>query len=505
LIGCGDTASGDSSSPGDRITCTVTFDAGDGGGSPPSYITVYSGESITLPGMGNMSAPQGKAFNGWRTGGQNYSAWDNFTVTSQVTFVAQWITVSGGNSDDDGNGGTTTAPGKPTGVTATAQSSSSIKVSWNSVSGASSYDVYYEIGSSPSKNFAGNVTGTTYTHTGLQSGTGYYYYIKAKNSAGSSDYSSLGYAVTSASPGGGTTTPGKPTGVTATTQSSSSIKVSWNSVSGASSYDVYYEIGSSSSKNFAGNVTGTSYTHTGLQSGTTYYYYIKAKNSAGSSDYSSFGYAVTSASSGGGTTTPNAPTGVTATAQSSSSIRVSWNSVSGATSYKVYYKQSSSDYSTSGLSLYNSTTSTSMTVTGLSASRVYIFYVKAVNSAGDSPYNAVFAYAMTDSSGSGGGSGDSSQGRGSVRIVNNSSYSIQNLTMFTADFNWQNLSGMESLITTVSAGSQTTVSNVMPGTYIEIGSESYSGFKVRKYTSLTVSAGQTATLTITNSDITSSQ
>ena len=100
--------------------------------------------------------------------------------------------------------------------------------------------------------------------------------------------------------GGGASAPSAPTGVTATTQSSSSINVSWNSVSEATSYEVYYEIGSSSTKNFASTVYSTSYSHTGLQSSTTYYYYIKAVNDAGSSGYSSYASATTSSGGGGG-------------------------------------------------------------------------------------------------------------------------------------------------------------------------------------------------------------
>jgi hypothetical protein len=187
LVGC-DNDDGGNNGNGNSSVFTVSYDVGAGSGIPPNSQTVSSGATIYLPGQGNMSAPSGQNFNGWRTGGQIYSASDSFTVTGNITFIAQW------NSTSTGTG---SAPNAPSNVTATALSSSSISVSWSSVAGATSYKVYYEIGSSSTKNLAGTATSTSYTHTGLQSGTTYYYYIKAVNSAGESDYSSYDYATTS--------------------------------------------------------------------------------------------------------------------------------------------------------------------------------------------------------------------------------------------------------------------------------------------------------------------
>jgi hypothetical protein len=44
---------------------TVTFSPGTGGGTPPASMTVEHGHAITLPGQGNMTAPEGKSFQGW--------------------------------------------------------------------------------------------------------------------------------------------------------------------------------------------------------------------------------------------------------------------------------------------------------------------------------------------------------------------------------------------------------------------------------------------------------
>ncbi|MFF5495159.1 chitinase [Streptomyces aquilus] len=85
---------------------------------------------------------------------------------------------------------------------------------------------------------------------------------------------------------------------------------------------------------------------------------------------------------GGGTdptpTIPAAPAGLAVSGTSSSSVSLTWNTVSGATGYNVYR---------SGTKV-TAVTGTSATVTGLAASTSYSFQVTATNSAGESPKSA---------------------------------------------------------------------------------------------------------------------
>jgi len=76
---------------------------------------------------------------------------------------------------------------------------------------------------------------------------------------------------------------------------------------------------------------------------------------------------------------PDAPTNLTATATSSSSITVSWSPVSGAVSYNIYSGINSYTYSLLGTSA-----STSYSHTGLSADTTYYYKVSALNSNGES-------------------------------------------------------------------------------------------------------------------------
>ncbi|WP_055714884.1 chitinase [Streptomyces torulosus] len=77
-------------------------------------------------------------------------------------------------------------------------------------------------------------------------------------------------------------------------------------------------------------------------------------------------------------TVPSAPTGLTVSGTTSSSVSLAWNAVSGATGYNVY-RNGTKVQAVSG---------TSATVTGLAASTAYTFQVTAVNAAGESPRSA---------------------------------------------------------------------------------------------------------------------
>jgi chitodextrinase len=83
----------------------------------------------------------------------------------------------------------------PTNVRAVAVSPTSISITWNSVSGATSYEVHYVTGSMPITKVS-TVPGTSHTHTGLQPNTEYHYFIIAKNDSGASDYSLRASATT---------------------------------------------------------------------------------------------------------------------------------------------------------------------------------------------------------------------------------------------------------------------------------------------------------------------
>jgi len=205
----------------------------------------------------------------------------------------------------------TTVPSAPTGLTATASSSSAIALSWTAVTPPanctiSSYSVYGSTtsGFTPSSSnlIASGVTGTTYTNTGLAASTTYYYKVEAVDADGSSAASAQASAETQAA--SCTTVPSAPTGLTATASSSSVIGLSWTAVTPPanctiSSYSIYRSATSgftaSSSNLIASGVTGTTYSNTGLTASTTYYYVVEAVDADGSSAASAQASATTQA------------------------------------------------------------------------------------------------------------------------------------------------------------------------------------------------------------------
>ena len=253
-------------------------------------------------------------------------------------------------------------PAAPT-VTMTYSDSGKPKLTWNAVSGATSYRVFRSESRGTGYSLLGTTTATSYTNTGAAVGKTYYYYrVKAVNSVGTSGYSNIvsGKAKTAA--------PAAPS-VTAGNSSTGKPQLTWKAVSGAVKYEVYRSTRQNSGYSLLGTTTSTSYVNTGASTGTTYYYRVKAVNRDGmASGYSNIVSGKAKAAA------PAAPS-VTAGNSSTGKPRLTWKAVSGAVSYRIYRSESRG----TGYSLLGTTSSTSYVNTGAAAGKTYYYRVKAVN------------------------------------------------------------------------------------------------------------------------------
>ncbi len=262
----------------------------------------------------------------------------------------------------------TVIPQKPTSPKAASASYNSIKISWSAVSGATGYAVYRSKSSANSFSRLATIASVCYTDTSLDTGTTYYYKIYAyKTVNGSNKYSAASDTV-SAVPTLGVPVP------KAASASYNSIKISWPAVSGATGYVVYRYYPSTQAYKKIKTTTAASYTDTSLTTGTTYQYRVKAYRTVNKISVFSATSALASAYP-----KPATPGSFTAARASSSSIKLSWKAVTGATGYEVYR----ATFSTGTYSLVKTTSSLSYTNTGLTKNKTYYYKVRAYTKVGD--------------------------------------------------------------------------------------------------------------------------
>ena len=266
---------------------------------------------------------------------------------------------SGGCSALSAPASATTTPEAPDAPTLTVLSSSSIEISWDMVTGATSYEIYRN---DTKTHTTSSGSTTTYTDSsGLSSNTGYTYTIKACNSGGCSALSA---------PASATTTPEAPATPMLTVLGSFSIEISWSRVTGATSYEIYRN--STKIHTTSLESTTTYIDSSGLSPNTGYAYTINACNVGGCSALSAPASA---------TTTPEAPATPTLTVLGSFSIEISWDMVTGATSYEIYRGGTE-------ITTINSGSTITYTDASLSPGTGYTYTIKACNSGGCSALSA---------------------------------------------------------------------------------------------------------------------
>jgi len=217
-------------------------------------------------------------------------------VSTTVALCMSACDSGGSNSDDSPtllpNPATVTVSnGSPT--------DSALIVTWSPVSGADGYRVYRSATQAGTYTQIGSdITGvTTYTDTGLDELTSYFYKVSAYDSEGEGALSDFAVGSTLSSTGA----PASPTGLAVSSPTVSSLTLSWNVVTGATGYRLYRSATSGGAYSQIGSdiTSGTTYTNTGLAANTTYYYKVSAYNLIDESAQSGYVAGMTSSSGSG--------------------------------------------------------------------------------------------------------------------------------------------------------------------------------------------------------------
>ncbi len=340
----------------DEYAVDVTF-----GTSSLSFAS--KGQQVTVTAD---KAPENCAFDKWIASGVTLSKPTNSKLTftmpgNSVSLTATYKVVS---------------LGKPSTVTAT-QSTNSVTLTWSPVPGAEDYKIYQMVNGNWSS--LGTTKNLTKTVEKLSAGTKYTFAVRAGWKKDGSfkwadSYSTINTATKAL----------KPSKITAT-QSTSSIKLTWNKVPGATGYRIYYKSGNSWKVSVSATAA-TTHTFKNLKAGAEFTFairpYIKTDSGVVWSSYSEF-------------TTATKPASVTvkASSKSSGNITLNWNQVAGADGYQIFYKTGNGSYK-----LYKTVkaSSKSFTFSNLKSGAKFTFAVRAgIKTSGGNIYGGYTSATVT--------------------------------------------------------------------------------------------------------------
>ena len=171
-----------------------------------------------------------------------------------------------------------TIPSPPTNLAATA-GNAQVALTWTASTGATTYNLKRSLttGGPYTTTVATGITGLSALDSSPSNGTTYYYVVTAVNAAGESGISNEASATPQAP-----IPPNPPTGLRAL-PGNTKVNLFWNGSVGATSYNIKCSTTDGGPYTLVTNQPGTSYLHTALTNGVTYYYIVTAVGAAESS------------------------------------------------------------------------------------------------------------------------------------------------------------------------------------------------------------------------------
>jgi hypothetical protein len=285
-----------------------------------------------------------------------------------------------------------------TGLTESSISASSAVISWTAISGILGFAYEYKPSTSSTWSGLVNTSSNSINITGLSSGITYDWRVRSRCAANNSAFSQSSFTTTS--------TCTSPSTLSSSNIATSGATLNWGSVSGATGYTIEYKLSSSST--WTGSTTSSTNTVslTGLSAGSTYDWRVQSNCSGGNSSFVQANF----------TTACPVATGLTTSNLSSNSATVSWNAASGAVSYIVEYKLSSS----SSWTVASTTSNTSLLISSLLSGNTYDWRLQTNCTAGNSNY---------------------SQSSFTTNCANPSGLTSSNITTNSATLSWNSITG----------------------------------------------------------------
>ncbi len=193
-----------------------------------------------------------------------------------------------------------------------------ITTTWKKVPGAAAYYVYRKENNAASWTYVGKTTALTFRDTNVKNKSTYTYTVRAYYGSNVSYFNTTGVSVKF---------------LTAPTVSvanrTGNVTLTWDAVSGASSYYVYRKAGNATTWTKIATVTKPGYIDKNVSNNVTYTYAVKAYGSKTTSGYNIYGWKTLYLST---------PDMLSATS-TRSGITFKWAAVKGCTSYSVFRKE----------------------------------------------------------------------------------------------------------------------------------------------------------------------
>jgi autotransporter-associated beta strand protein len=343
--------------------------------------TSYDILRSTNSGSGYVSITNGVPGPVCGCGANNGTYLDTTAVNGRTYYyVVQSVNPTGSSANSPQSSGTTpstsistAAPAAPTGLSVAGVGHQTVTLNWTASPGANFYTIqrstvvnngdgsnYVFLGTNMLNN---TNTGTTYTDTSPTDGSIYSYTVTATGAGGVSGNSTPVVAVPLPAP------PASAPGSLSGAFNGNNIILNWTAVSGAVGYVINRATSPGGPFLLLQSITETTYTDSGLNTNSTYYYQVAAVNAAGVS-----GNAVVTVV--GALLAPSL-SAIPGNAQ----VSLSWSTVPAATNYVL---QSSTTNGGPYATLLN-TTNTSYVNTGLMNGTTYYYVVYSQGTNGQSP------------------------------------------------------------------------------------------------------------------------